>query len=92
MQERPQSDQVEHAIDAYEQMMNTFAQQTKTFWESMGEAGKPMALGIESWVQMQRAYLQWMRQAKRSSGQMLPGLTFDAWPGPGDSEGGEWVR
>jgi hypothetical protein len=92
MQGRAQADQVQQGIDAYEQMMNTFAQQAKTFWKSIGPAGEPMAVGIESWVQMQRAYLQWLRQAKRASGDTLRGLTFDAWPGPGDSEGGGWIR
>ena len=29
---------------------------------------------------------------KRTSGESLPGFTFDAWLGPGDSEGGGWVR
>ena len=93
MQERLQADQVQQAIDTYEQMMNTFAQQAKTFWKSIGPAGEPMALGIESWVQMQRAYLQWLRQVRRSSGQSsVPGLSFDPWPGPGDSEGGGWIQ
>src|SRR5215208_1589249 len=30
------------------------------------------------------------RPRKRTSGESLPGFTFDAWPGPGDSEGGGW--
>ena len=93
MQGRPQADELRQGIDAYEQLINTFAQQAKTFWKSMGAAGEPMALGIESFAQMQRAYIQWLRQqAKRTSGGTLPGFTFDAWPGPGDSEGGGWVR
>jgi hypothetical protein len=93
MQGRPQADQeVQQGIDTYEQMMNTFAQQAKSFWKSIGPAGEPMALGTESWVQMQRAYLQWLRQVKATSGAVFPGLTFDAWPGPGDSEGGGWDR
>jgi hypothetical protein len=92
MQGRPQGDEVRQGIDGYEQMMNTFAQQANTFWRSLGPAGEPMALGIESWAQMQSAYIQWLRQAARSSGESSPGLTFDAWPGPGDSERGDWVR
>ena len=92
MQGRPQADEGSQGIDVYEQMMNTFAEQAKTFWKSMGAAGEPMALGIESFAQMQRAYLQWLRQVKRTSGASLPGLTFDTWPGPGDSEGGGWDR
>ena len=92
MQGPPQADPVQQGIDVYEQMMNTFAEQAKTFWKSMGPAGEPMALGIESFAQMQRAYLQWLVQAKRTSGASLPGLSFDNWPGPGDSEGGGWDR
>ena len=90
MQGRPQGDELPQGIDVYEQMMNTFAEQAKTFWKSMGPAGEPMALGIESFAQMQRAYIQWLRQVKRTSGASLPGFTFDAWPGPGGSEGGGW--
>ena len=93
MQERrPQADPVQQGIDVYEQMMNTFTEQAKTFWKSRGPAGEPMALGVESFVQMQRAYIQWLRQVKRTSGASLPGLSFDTWPGPGDSEGGGWDR
>jgi hypothetical protein len=92
MQEEPQANEVLKGVDEYEQMMNTFAQQAKTFWKSLGPAGEPMSLGIESWAQMQSAYIQWLRQAARTSGESLPGFTFDAWPGPGDSEGGGWVR
>ena len=91
-QGRPQCDEIRQGIDAYEQTMSTFAEQAKTFWKSMGPAGEPMALGIESFAQMQRAYLQVLRQVKRTSGASLPGLTFDTWPGPGDSEGGGWDR
>ena len=92
MQGPPQADPVQQGIDVYEQMMNTFAEQAKTFWKSMGPAGEPMALGVESFVQMQRAYIQGLRQVKRTSGATLPGLSFDNWPGPGDSEGGGWDR
>ena len=94
MQGGPQGgDEVLQGVDGYEQMMNTFAQQAKTFWRSLGPAGEPMVLGIESFAQMQSAYIQWLRQeTKRTSGESLAGLAFDAWPGPGDSEGGGWVR
>ncbi len=92
MQGRPQADEIQQGIAGYEQMVNTFTEQAKTFWRSMGSAGEPMALGIESFAQMQRAYIQWLRQAQSTSGASLPGLTFDAWPGPGDSEGGGWDR
>jgi len=87
---RPQADELLQGIEGYERMMNSFAQQAKTFWKSIGPAGEPMALGIDSFTQMQRAYIQWLRQVKATSGASLPGLTFDTWPGPGDSEGGGW--
>jgi hypothetical protein len=44
VQGRPQADEATQGIDVYEQMMNTFAEQAKTFWKSMGPAGEPMAL------------------------------------------------
>jgi len=90
MQGRAQTDVAQRGLDAYEQILNTFAEQAQAFWKSMGPAGEPMALGINSFTQMQRAYLQWLGEAKRSSGVTLPGLTFDSWPGPGGSEGGGW--
>ena len=90
MQGRPRADEAKQGLDDYEQLINTFAEHAKTFWKSRGPAGEPMAQGIESFAQMQRAYLQWLRQAMRSSGMPLPGLSFDDWPGPGDSEGGGW--
>jgi hypothetical protein len=92
MQGRPQASETPQGLDAYEQMMNTFAQHAKTFWKSLGPAGEPMALTIETWAQMQRAYIQQLRQIERTSEESLRGLTFDAWPGPGDSEGGGWIR
>lgn len=90
MQGRPQADELQQRIDGYEQMIDTFAEQAKAFWTSMGPAGEPMVLGVESFAQMQRAYLRWLGQAKRSSGMSLRGLSYDDWPGPGGSEGGGW--
>ena len=86
----PQAGEVRQEIEAYEQAMNAFAEQAKTFWKSMGPAGEPMVLSIESFVQMQSAYLRWLEQAKRTSSASLPGLSYDNWPGPGYSEGGGW--
>jgi hypothetical protein len=92
-------------LGGYEKMVDSFAEQAKAFWRSLGPTGEPMVQGIEAWAQMQRAYIQWVQQsfeaggrasqgAKRTSGvpPLLPGLTFNAWPGPGDSEGGGWDR
>ena len=90
MQGRSQASEAKQGLDGYEQMLNAFAEQAETFWKSMGPAGEPMALSIESFAQMQRAYLRWLGQARRSSGMSLRGLSYDDWPGPGGSEGGGW--
>ena len=49
---------------------------------------------------MQHGFTQWLRQTFEAGGRvaqrtrstssmtLLPGLTFDLWPGAGDSEGG----
>ncbi len=58
----PQGDEALAGLDTYEQMLNTFAQQAKTYWRMWGPIGEPMISGIDAWVEMQRAQLQWMRQ------------------------------
>ena len=63
MQEGPRGDEVLQSLDDYEQMVNTFAEQAKMFWRMWGPAGEPMVRGIEAWAEMQRAYLQWLRQS-----------------------------
>ena len=49
-------------LDGYEKMVDSFAEQAKAFWRSLGPTGEPMVQGIEAWAQMQRAYIQWLRQ------------------------------
>jgi hypothetical protein len=56
VQEGPQG------LDTYERMVNMFAEQAKMFWRMWGPAGEPMVRGIEAWAEMQRAYIQWIRQ------------------------------
>jgi len=92
MQEEPRGDEPLQGLVSYEQLVNTFAEQAKAFWRSWGQPGEPMVRGVEAWAQMHRSYIQWLRQTKPTSGMPLPGLTFDPWPGPGDSEGGGWDR
>jgi hypothetical protein len=62
MQEGPRGDEPIQGLDGYEQMVNTFAEQAKMFWRMWGPAGEPMVRGIEAWAEVQRAYLQWLRQ------------------------------
>ena len=50
-------------LDQYEQMVNTFADQAKAYWGLWGPLGEPMVRGIDAWAEMQRAYVQWMRQS-----------------------------
>jgi hypothetical protein len=49
-------------LEVYEQMVDTFAEQSKAYWRMWGPTGEPMIQGIDAWVQMQRAYVQWLRQ------------------------------
>ncbi len=65
----PQGENLPQGIDGYEQLVNNFADQAKTFWKSVGPAGVPVALSIESWAKMQHAYIRWVRQASRGGWQ-----------------------
>ncbi len=65
----PRGDEALQGLDGYEQMVNTFAEQAKTFWRSFGPAGEPMAQGIEGWAQMQRGFIQWLRQTTGAGNQ-----------------------
>ena len=60
---------LQQALEAYEQMLNTFATNAKEFWGMWGQPGEPMVQGIEASVQMQRAYLQLLRQASGTGSQ-----------------------
>ena len=63
MQEGPQGAvSLKQGLDTYEQMVNTFAENAKMFWRMWGPQGEPMVRGIEAWAEMQRAYIQWLRQ------------------------------
>ncbi|MBV9452858.1 MAG: hypothetical protein JOZ19_01860 [Rubrobacter sp.] len=49
-------------LDVYEQMVNTFEKQAKSYWGLWGPPGEAMGQGVEAWAQMQRTYIQWLRQ------------------------------
>ncbi len=55
-------------LGGYEKMVDSFAEQAKAFWRSLGPTGEPMVQGIEAWAQMQRAYIQWLRQTTGAGG------------------------
>ena len=60
---------LQQALEAYEQMLNTFETNAKEFWGMWGQPGEPMVQGIEASLQMQRAYLQLLRQASGTGSQ-----------------------
>ena len=59
----PGGDEAIQGLAGYEQMVDTFAEQGKAYWRMWGPMGDPMVRGIETWVEMQRAYVQWLRQS-----------------------------
>ena len=64
----PWSDEALQGLDGYEQMVNTFAENAKTYWRLWAPLGEPMVRGVDAWAQMQRAYLQWLRQTYGAGG------------------------
>jgi hypothetical protein len=58
----PQSNGALEGIEAYEQMVDTFARNAKAYWELWGPLGEPMARGVDAWAEMQRGYVMWLRQ------------------------------
>ena len=58
----PQDDEALRGLDSYEQMVNTFAENAKTYWRLCGPLGEPMVRGVDAWVEQQRSYLQWLQQ------------------------------
>ncbi len=67
MQEGPGGgDDVLRRLDAYEQMVDDFAGRAQSYWRLWGPPGEAMGLGVEAWAQMQRAYIQWLRQIYES--------------------------
>ena len=62
MQEGARGDAALQGLDAYEQMVNIFAQQAKGYWELWGPPGEAMGWGVEAWAQMQRVCIEWLRQ------------------------------
>ena len=58
----PRGDDPQQGLDAYEQMVDTFAENAKSYWRMWGAQGEPVVRGIDAWAEMQRAYVQWLRQ------------------------------
>lgn len=86
-----------------EYMVNALAESAKQYWRWWGPLGEPMIQATEQWAEMQRKHLRSLSESQgtqQGGGGLqteqwtapLRGLTFDAWPGPGGSEGGGWDR
>ena len=62
MQGGPGGNDPLQGLEVYEQMVDTFAEQAKLYWRMWGPQGEPVIRGIDAWAEMQRAYVQWLRQ------------------------------
>jgi hypothetical protein len=51
-----------------ESMVNTFEQSAKSYWRMWGPLGEPMVRTVDAWGNMQRGYLQWLREASATGG------------------------
>lgn len=51
-----------------ESMVNTFEQSAKFYWRMWGPLGEPMVRTVDAWADMQRSYLQWLREASGAGG------------------------
>ncbi len=58
----PQDNEGLRGLDAYEQVLNTFAESARGYWQLWGPLGEPMVRVVDAWVEQQRSYLQWLRQ------------------------------
>jgi hypothetical protein len=57
----PRGDEAIPGLDAYEQMVDNFAQQAKAYWRLWGPLGEPMIRVVDAWAEQQRSYLRWLR-------------------------------
>ena len=49
-------------LDQYEQLVDSFSEQAKSYWKLWGTMGEPMVSSIDAWAKMQRAYIQQLRR------------------------------
>jgi hypothetical protein len=58
----PRNAEALQGLNDYEQMVNTFAENAKAYWQLWGPQSEPMIRVVDAWVEQQRAYLRWLRQ------------------------------
>jgi hypothetical protein len=68
MQGGPRGDEALRQVDVYEQMVDTFAKQSKAYWRMWGPLGEPMLNGVEYWEGAQRAFILWLRETYGTDG------------------------
>jgi hypothetical protein len=59
----PTGGDAQQGLEVYEQMVDTFAENAKLYWRMWGPQGEPIIRGIDAWAEMQRAYVEWLRQS-----------------------------
>jgi hypothetical protein len=64
----PGGDEALKGLDAYEQMVDTFAEQAKAYWGLWGPLGESMARGVDAWAEVQRAHIRLLRRTYGAGG------------------------
>lgn len=59
---RGDEDEALRGLDAYERMLDTFADQATAYWGLWGMLGEHMVRNVDSWATHQRSYIEWLRQ------------------------------
>ena len=54
-------------LDLAEDLVNTFAVRAKRYWRQWGPLGESAIVAIDTWAEMQLLYLQWLREAVRTT-------------------------
>ncbi len=58
-----QDEQLEVLSSDAEYAVELFAQSAKAYWRAWGPLGDLMVRSVDTWAEMQRAYVQWLRQS-----------------------------
>jgi hypothetical protein len=60
------------------------AQGARVYWKAWGPFGDPMVRSVDTWTEMQRSYLKWLRNrlTARASGVPVPQVAPPAIPPP----------
>lgn len=59
---REDEDEALRGLDAYERILDTFADQAKAYWRLWGMLGEHMVRNVDSWATHQRSYIEWLRR------------------------------